>query len=434
MASAIMDNAYNYFLTTYGTSTVSRYDAHKRSELRNTYNKIVKANKESPLYKIKDSRDLDKFAIDIKENARNIKNVIASLSADGEGIESAFRKKVAVSDQPDIVSVEYIGNNSGNDNTPSFSVEVKQLAAPQMNLGNYLSDSSLDILPGSYSFDLDTTTASYEFRFAVNADDTNCDVLEKLSRLFKTANIDLNAEIISDGQGHSALKIESKQTGLRENEDYLFRISPDGANLSKAAIDTLGIDHVAAEAHNSSFLLNGKERSSYSNTFTINNTFELTLKSTTAEGDSATIGYKTNVDAVADNIQSLVDSYNQMISVAGRYSVSQPDSSKLISDIGGTARRHKSEFDSLGLMVHDNGTISVDRALLTDAVGDAHPEESFSILNHFRDSLLAKADKVSIDPMNYVNKIMVAYKNPGHNFATPYITSIYSGMMLDSYC
>ena len=35
--------------------------------------------------------------------------------------------------------------------------------------------------------------------------------------------------------------------------------------------------------------------------------------------------------------------------------------------------------------------------------------------------------------MNYVNKVVVAYKNPGHNFATPYITSIYSGMMLDNY-
>ena len=408
MASAIMDNAYNYFLTTYGTSTVSRYDAHKRSELRNTYNKIVKANKESPLFKIKDSRDLDKFAIDIKENARNIKNVIASLSAEGEGIESAFRKKVAVSDQPDIVSVEYVGNGSEDSNTSSFSVEVQQIATPQMNLGNYLPDSSLDILPGNYSFDLNTTTASYEFRFTVNQDDTNRDVLEKLSRLFKTANIDLNSEIISDGQGRSALKIESRQTGLRENEDYLFQIFPDGTPLSKAAIDTLGIDHMAANAHNSSFLLNGKERSSYSNTFTINNTFELTLKGISSDGDSTTIGYKTNVDAIADNIQSLVDSYNQMISVAGKYSVSQPNSSKLISDIGGTARRHKSEFESLGLMVNENGMISIDRALLTDAVSDEHSEESFSVLNHFRDSLLAKADKASIDPMNYVNKIMVA--------------------------
>lgn len=215
MVTAIMDNAYNYFLTTYGKSAVSRYDAHKRSELRNTYNNIVKANKESPLYKLKDSRDLDKFAIDIKENARNIKNVIASLSPNGEGIESAFQKKVADSSQPDIVTAEYVGNGSKDDDTANFSIEVKQLAAPQTNLGNFLRDDSLDLLPGSYSFDLNTTTASYEFRFTVHQDDSNRDVLEKLSKLFKTANIDLNSEVISDDQGRSALKIESRQTGLR---------------------------------------------------------------------------------------------------------------------------------------------------------------------------------------------------------------------------
>lgn len=91
MASAILDNMYNYYLTTYGKSTVSRYDSHKKSELRSVYNNIVKINKESPLYKIKDSADAQKFAIDIKEHARDLKNVIASLST-GDSLAEAFQK------------------------------------------------------------------------------------------------------------------------------------------------------------------------------------------------------------------------------------------------------------------------------------------------------------------------------------------------------
>lgn len=434
MVAAIMDNAYNYFLTTYGKSAVSRYDAHKRSELRNTYNNIVKANKESPLYKLKDSKDLDKFAIDIKENARNIKNVIASLSANGEGIESAFQKKVADSSQPDIVTAEYVGNGSRDDDTASFSIEIKQLAVPQTNLGNFLRDDSLDLLPGSYSFDLNTTAASYEFRFTVNQDDSNRDVLEKLSRLFKTANIDLNSEVVSDAQGRSALKIESRQTGLRENEEYLFKISPEGGNFTQSAFDTLGIGQVATEAHNSLFLLNGTEHTSYSNTFTINNTFELNLKGISQEGVPAVVGYKTNVDAVADNIQTLVDSYNQIIRTAGKYADSQQDSSRLIADMGNVAWTFKDDFESIGLSLGEDHSISIDRKLLEEAVGGPDSIGNISILNHFKDALYTKADYASIDPMRYVNKIMVAYKNPGHNFATPYITSIYSGLMLDTYC
>lgn len=434
MASAVMDTAYNYFLTTYGSSSVSRYDAHKKSELRNTYNNIVNANKESPLYKIKDSRDVDKFAIDIKENARNIKNIISSLSADDQGIESTFEKKVAISDQTDIVSVNYVEHDGESEGPASFTVEIKQLAAPQTNLGNFLKDENLDILPGSYSFDLNTSTNSYEFQYNVNAGDANRDVLGKLSRLINHAGIGLTADIITDEKNQSALQITSKQTGLLEGEDSIFSINPDGSNLSKAAMNTLGIDTVVSAAHNSRFLLNENECSSLSNTFTINNTFELNLNGISEDGKPAHIGFKTNVDAIADNIDELVSAYNKMIQTAHSYSDSQQGSKMLLQEIGNVAKGFQDEFESIGLLVDEDGSIRIDRDLLADAVGSEEPSGSFSILNEFKDALAAKAEKASINPMNYVNKVIVAYKNPGHNFATPYVTSIYSGMMLDYSC
>ena len=43
--SAIRDSIYNNYLQTYSSST-TRFDSHKKSELRNTYNSIVKLNKE----------------------------------------------------------------------------------------------------------------------------------------------------------------------------------------------------------------------------------------------------------------------------------------------------------------------------------------------------------------------------------------------------
>ncbi len=70
---------------------------------------------------------------------------------------------------------------------------------------------------------------------------------------------------------------------------------------------------------------------------------------------------------------------------------------------------------------------------LREAVVPERDQNTFETLSQFRDSIGKEAENISINPMNYVNKIVVAYKNPGHNFATPYITSIYSGMMLDKY-
>lgn len=161
---AAIDTAYHYYLSTYANQSASRYDSHKKSELRNIYNTIVKINKDAPLYKIKHSGDVQKFAIDIKESTRVIKNVVASLSDAEEGIGNAFQKKIAVSSQEDVVSADYIGNNKETDEMESFLVEVKELASSQINLGNFLDKNHLTLKPGSYSFDLENSTSTFEFQ------------------------------------------------------------------------------------------------------------------------------------------------------------------------------------------------------------------------------------------------------------------------------
>ena len=200
------------------------------------------------------------------------------------------------------------------------------------------------------------------------------------------------------------------------------------------AMQTLGIDHVAETASNSSFLLNGTEHSSFSNTFTVNNAFALTLKKESSDGIATQIGFKANADAIADNIQSLVNVYNNMIQLGHSYSETQP-SNKLLRDMTSVAKSYHNELEAIGLELKDDGYISVDRSLLTDAVTADDATDCFTILNEFKDGLNEKAVSASIDPMNYVDKLLVAYKNPaGHNFVAPYITSVYSGMMLDQYC
>ena len=42
---ARIDSAYNYYMSTYANKEVSRYDSHKKSDLRKIYNQIVKKNK-----------------------------------------------------------------------------------------------------------------------------------------------------------------------------------------------------------------------------------------------------------------------------------------------------------------------------------------------------------------------------------------------------
>ena len=95
--NAIQDNLYNYYLTAYTPKSVTKYDTHKRSELRSLYNSMVKLNKESPLYLIPNAKESAQLAVGIKENARVLRNQIASLGGLNES--ELLQKKVAYSDR-----------------------------------------------------------------------------------------------------------------------------------------------------------------------------------------------------------------------------------------------------------------------------------------------------------------------------------------------
>ena len=429
---AIIDSAYQYYLSTYSHSTVSRYDTHKKSQLRDTYNQIVKINKESPLYKIKNTDNVKKYAIDIKESAKSLQNVISSLSDSTGSLEDAFSKKIAQSSDEEVLTVEYIGDDSDAP-ASGFDIQVKQLASNQINRGNFLAPDRLDIEPGTYSFDLDTSTRSYEFQYTVNEDDTNASLLRKLAKLVNSTGNNIAATIQTDDYGQIALQLATRHTGIAENETSLFQVVPDSANGSTKAMQTLGLNHITQEAKNSFFLLNGRAHSAFSNTFTVDNKFDITLHSTNEEDDATRVGFKTNIDAIADNLQRLADAYNHMMDIAHSQTNLQ-SSNKLARDIGGVTRSYHNELEAMGINIDADSHISIDRNLLAEAVTASDARDSFDTLNQFKDSLGRKTAYAFIDPMHYVDKLVVAYKNPGHNFATPYITSIYSGMMLDQYC
>lgn len=430
---AVIDNAYTYYLTTYGNRTGTRYDTHKKSELRKVYNQIVKLNKEAPLYKFKNGSAVTKFAIDIKEGAQQIRNVVASISG-SEDIMEALQKKSAASSQEDIVTARYIGKDDEENRTEDLSIEVRQLAKPQVNIGNFLKSIRRDLAPDAYSFDITNNSSSYEFQFHVGNNDTNYSIQRKLANLISSANIGLNASVIEDEQGLSALRIESLQTGLSEDERYLFNISVGGGATSAVALNILGIDQVSQEAQNSLFLLNGTPRSSYSNTFSINNAFEVTLHGISQEGDPAIIGFKPDTQSVLENIRNLTNAFNSVIQTSNDYAEHQGQSRKLRYQIGSAADAYRDELAAIGLHKEDDGLFSVDAPTLTEIIESENPSEQLSVLNDFKRTLDARASLAVLNPMEFVNKVIVTYKNPGRNFPAPYMTSLYSGMMMDHFC
>ena len=301
---AALTGVYNHYLTTYAPKSNSALDTHKKSELRGIYNSIVKINKESPLYILDDSADSKAYAIGLKEGARELQHTLASLGGLNE--EELLNKKIAYSSNESIASVKYIGDSTSSNLAPELSIEVKSLASPQINLGKYLpSNAQIELEPDTYSFDLGINDFNYEFQFQIRPDDTNRDVQERLQRLINNADIGVYTEIAEDEEGNSSLKLTSQKSGMPENKEAVFHVSDNQTSKTSGVVDLLGIGTMTRMPSNAEFVLNGVERTSTANAFTVEKMYEINLNGISpTEGETATIGIKPDTESLIENMHS----------------------------------------------------------------------------------------------------------------------------------
>lgn len=432
MSNAIMNQVYNYALSTSYPKSSSRYDTHKKSELRTIYNNIVKVNKDSPIYLLKNPKESQAFAIGIKENSRFLHNTLASLG--NMDRDKLLDKKIAFSSNEDMVNARYIGPQSAEGANPTFSLEVLSLAGSQTNLGKFLPDTESKLPADVYSFDIAVNDLNYEFQFSIKEGQTNKSIQERIAKLIQNADIGLNASVITTDNKEFALQIESEDTGLPEGKSAIFRISDTHTSKQSGTVDYFGLDFVSKEPTNARFKLNGEERTASSNTFTVGKVYEVELKGLpSAEGMAATIGLKTDVDAFTDNVNQLVESYNTFVTKSEEFAQNHPASSKLTREIHSLASSYAQSLSSLGLKTTESGTLDVNEGLLRLIAGEDDAKEAFTPLRDFAASLVEKTEQISLNPMDYVDKTIVAYKKPGNNFNSPYVSSAYSGMLFNAY-
>ncbi len=433
MNTTALNNIYNFYLTSYSKDCNTPFDSHKKSELRSVYNSMVKLNKESPVYLLKNTPATQAYAIGVKENARLLRNNITSLTGVDEN--ALLHKKATYSSDESIVTANFVGEQITTEEIPSFEIEVESLATGQKNVGDYLpKDKKAFLRPKTYSFDLHINDMNYEFQFSIGESETNYQIQERLCKLVNNSNVGLQAKILEDDKGNAALQIESVATGIIDGKEHMFQISDYKTSQAAGSVSYFGLNHTQKEAANAKFYINGMPHSSYSNHFTVEKTYELHLKNTTEQGQLVTIGTKNDLESLVGNISHMVQGYNDFIKSISEYKEQHPTSSKLVNEVSTIASYYEETFSPLGLSIDDSGQIAIDAEKMHSSLNSEDMESLFSDMKHFTSSLLRKANDITLDPMRYVDKKVVAYKNPGKSFVNPYTSSIYSGMMFNYYC
>lgn len=427
----MISSAYSYYLSQYWNKVNAKYDTHNKTQLKNSYGKVVKSNSQSPIYKIDISENAQKYAIDLKEHARQLGFIARDLSDDKSG-EMVF-KKSAVSSNPDAVQAEYIGDSSAPD-AGEFEIAVKQLATSQTNIGSFLQPGSKHLKPGNYSFDLNINNLTYEFEFNVSDSENSNDIQNKISRLINRSKIGLNSSVETDSLGNTALKISSDTTGVTGIKPTIFNIEgSDGKEDNIQLVDTFGLDRVTQYPSNAIYSVNGNEQYSPSNDVNINNTYAIHLKETTGDAPS-TISLNTDDNSMVDTINELLSGYNSMISVFEQSSnLGFDGNERLKREFTRIADAHSVTLNNNGLSIEDDGTIRVDKDAVISASSDGKLSSIFEELNQFKKSIQRKADDLATNPMDYVNNKIIAYKNPHRPVNDPYNLSAYSGMMFSDY-
>ncbi len=425
----MISSVYSYYLSQYGNKSNSKYDSHTRTQLKNTYSKVVKINSQTPVYKLDLSTAAQKYAIDLKEHARALENITEDLSDGADGTMTF--KKSAVSSNASAVNASYITDFGAASDDESFDINVKQLACSQLNTGNYLQPRSKHIKPGEYSFDLSINDVIYEFQFKVDNSETTNNIQNKIARLINRSNIGLTANIKEDSLGNTAINIESESTGINGTTTVIFSIKSDDAN-NQPLIDTLGLDRVTQYPANAIFDVDGDERSSMSNSITINKAYDVKLSKVTEE--PVTISLKADADSIVESLNELVAGYNNLISVTNDENNNHfQGTEKLQNEIASIARSYKKQLADSGLSLNKDGTISADKEVIINADNKDALSHIYESLNSFKNSIKEKAENIALNPMDYVNNKIIAYKNPLRSFPDPYNLSAYTGMMFNGY-
>lgn len=425
----MISSVYSYYLSQYGNKSNSKYDSHTRTQLKNTYSKVVKINSQTPVYKLDLSTAAQKYAIDLKEHARALENITEDLSDGADGTMTF--KKSAVSSNASAVNASYITDFGAASDDESFDINVKQLACSQLNTGNYLQPRSKHIKPGEYSFDLSINDVIYEFQFKVDNSETTNNIQNKIARLINRSNIGLTANIKEDSLDNTAINIESESTGINGTTPVIFSIKSDDAN-NQLLIDTLGLDRVTQYPSNAIFDVDGDERSSMSNSITINKAYDVKLSKVTEE--PVTISLKADADSIVESLNELVAGYNNLISVTNDENNNHfQGTEKLQNEIASIARSYKKQLADSGLSLNKDGTISADKEVIINADNKDALSHIYESLNSFKNSIKEKAENIALNPMDYVNNKIIAYKNPLRSFPDPYNLSAYTGMMFNGY-
>lgn len=419
----ISGDIYNYLSS--ALVPKKRNTTHNTSELKAVYNSMAKYNKNSPLYLLSLSEEKQSYMINIKEAALAIKETADVFGkVDGD----IYSKKVLNSDDEESIS----GAIKDQDLTgipDKLSIKLDNLATEQVNVGNYLDSYELSIVPKKHTLSISSVDGSANLNVRVSEDDTNLNVQNRIARMINDERLGVNATVLREGDT-SAIMLSSTETGVADTTDGLFfnfRQISSGQNT----VDILGLNNVQEEPLNARFTINGELHESASNHISINKAIELDFYKPTEK--AVEISFVSDAKQVMEQLDGFIEAYNSLVDLAKSGGQTKVGTRNLGNDITGIVNKHLAELERNGISIDDNGKMSKDDKVLTESIKNGSFSDLFKDISLFKKDVEKATERLVIDPLAYVDKLIVTYPNKANKINTQYTQSLYSGLMYNNY-
>lgn len=417
-----LNNIYNYYSTQIAVpKNNNRVNSHKRNDLKTVYNNMVKQNQHSPFYKFTFSDAIQAYAIGIKEAAMALEADSKSLSGQNENM---LDQMTVVSDNENVVYAT-LSDSISADLPDKLSIQVNTLAKGQTNVGTYLPAGESSFAPGNYSFGIAVGRNRYNFQITVHESDTNQQIQRNLASAINQNNIGVRASIRNNRiDGTSALTLRSEAVGLPNDGELFFQF--DEGYLENDITDLLGIHNVETAPSNAEFYINDNLHTSVSNRISLNHSIDIDILS--ASDSPVNVYLVPDEDKISNKLTNFMNSYNQLVDIA-RHASSQRGATKLLRDITGIAQRNSTALESVGLSLNENGYLEKTAEADSAQIKSTFDEE----LSSFRKDLKRTTDKMTLNPLDYIDKVVVTYPNNTGTYPNPYNPSKYSGLLFNDY-
>lgn len=431
----MLNEVYNYLAglnTSYQLRPQTKYDMHKKEELKHIYSKIKDAGIKSPLYLISPTESNRQFAIDIKDSAIALQNSI-SMMQDHDSEDALMNRRKAVVSNKDAMECTIIDENKEQLPEP-FDMQIHQLAKKQVNTSADFFVTGVGPEEGAYTFQAICEEKTYEFQFNIPERARNHEILGKLAKFINKSNLGITAKV-EDGAKENTIHmtLTSKNTGIKSGDGVLFEFKDISAPLGeKGLIEHYGLNRMTTAPANALFTINGEDKEALANSFILNNSLHIKLHGT--DGDTVQVGYAPDDSSIYEGLKQFISDYNQILKTADAYPSGKGN--KIIHDLKQIANSFKNPLESAGINITSgSGMLSLDESLARQSIEEGDLQELFSSDHGFAARVNNTISEIKINPLEYVDKKVVTYPNTIHiPYPNPYITSMYSGLFFNNYC